>query len=99
VVISVQKSVILMAEAKYLIVYWPSKGHNARTTHRKLIARFNKNAPTYSSDANWFRRFHLGEDILDLGIRPLRPLDGLIDFKIPFHSVHAWTLNIPRSAI
>ena len=102
------KKVIFMIHANCLVVYWHSKGHNARTIYEKLVARFHEEASAYLSVTNWLRRLGFGENILEPGSHPGKPSDGLIDFEIlteltafRFHSVRtlARTLKIPRSTV
>jgi hypothetical protein len=99
---------MIMIEAKSLVVYWQSKGDNARTIHEKLVARFDENQPAYSSVTNWLRRLQLGEDIFEVGLHPGKPSDGFVDFEMlteltafHFHSMRtlAHTLKLPRSMI
>jgi hypothetical protein len=94
-----------MIDAKCLVVYWHSKGHNASAIWDKLRAQFHDEASAYSSVTNWFRRLGFGEDIREPGGHPGKPADGMIDLQIlieltefPFHSARtlAGALKIPR---
>jgi hypothetical protein len=104
----VSKYVILMIDAKCLVVYWQPQGHNATTMHAKHATRFHEKARACSSVMNWLRCFHFGEDIVEPGIHSGKPSDSLLNFKILtdlavflFHSARTLvgTLKIPRSMI
>jgi hypothetical protein len=113
IVMHVSKYVILMIDAKHLVMYRPSTGHSITTCMNDLFSfspfpLFHEKTTAYSSVRNWPRRLHFGEDRFEPGIHTDKNSDSLIDFKILpdltgflFHSV--WTLagtaKIPRSTI
>ena len=92
----------------HLVMYWHTKGYDAKAMHMKLVAYRAEGAPGYSTITKWLRALHRGEDILHRtfapGPPPLEENEILIRsclIEKPFSSVRSIssTTAIPRSTV
>jgi hypothetical protein len=97
-----------MLQAKSLLVYWASKGHNATVIFAKMGGYFGGSAPSYPWVTKWLRALTRGEDIFEPNERSGRPEDPVIGMKVinfldlnPFASVRqiATATKIARSTV